>query len=247
MNKGGRPRSRSVPASSDGRLLAPRWAWGPRTPFCWQLDRHGVVASTQDEAINAARNNHPGRLIVMATEQTQGRGRNARAWASPPGNLYASFLIRPHPQDPIGACWAKLACLAVRDAIGVSYLSIKPPNDILLKRAKLAGMLVDAALTPAATADWVVIGVGVNTHCAPLLRDRRTACLDGRLAPEDLAVRIADYLDTWVIVGWPAIESAYRVAVSRWVPYRDVEVASGPDRHWNRMPLSAGVGEPPCS
>ncbi len=64
----------------------------------WRIERRDSIGSTNDEARRRAVEGDPGRLWIVAREQTQGRGRRGRQWTSPPGNLYASaLLIDPSP------------------------------------------------------------------------------------------------------------------------------------------------------
>ena len=59
------------------------------------IDRRPTVGSTSDEARRLAAEGAPPGLVVTAAEQTAGRGRQGRGWASPVGNLYASVLLAP--------------------------------------------------------------------------------------------------------------------------------------------------------
>ena len=107
-----------------------------------------------------------GPLWVTAYRQTAGRGRRGRIWVSEPGNLYASLLL-------IDACAADRApelsfvsALALHDAVAElapawrARLAFKWPNDLLLDRAKLAGILVEGEV--AAHGFATAIGIGVN-------------------------------------------------------------------------------------
>lgn len=120
-----------------------------------------ACGSTNAEA--AARG--PGPLWVVADEQTGGRGRQGRPWASPPGNLHAS-LVMPAPELP--ALRSFVAALALADALaGVApgELSLKWPNDVLLNGGKVAGILLEGGPSQ------LVIGLGVNLIAAPVVAD----------------------------------------------------------------------------
>lgn len=181
-------------------------------PAGWRVIRFDSVASTQDEAISAARQGGADRTAFLARRQTAGRGREGRAWASPEGNLFLSVLLRPAPDARPGACWAELAGVALHDAIaahGVAGLTVKRPNDILRDGAKLAGLLVDTALAPDGALDWVVIGAGVNIAHAPEVPGRATARLAQDVTPEGLAAGFAAMLDRWLAAGWDAVHVAW--------------------------------------
>jgi BirA family biotin operon repressor/biotin-[acetyl-CoA-carboxylase] ligase len=168
----------------------------------WRLACHDSLPSTQDAAIAAAQNGE-GPFAILAARQPAGRGREGRVWRAPEGNLNLSLLLRPGPIPPVPARWSLLAGLAVHDAAASvlpspAGLMLKWPNDLLLAGAKLAGVLIDSALTPEGQLDWVVIGIGVNIAEAPPLPDRVTTCLadhGARTTPQALATHLLAALD----------------------------------------------------
>jgi BirA family biotin operon repressor/biotin-[acetyl-CoA-carboxylase] ligase len=105
----------------------------------------------------------PEGLVVVAGEQTAGRGRLDRRWISPAGaGIYLSLVLRP----PLDTCWSLLplmAALAVHDALlnccGLET-DIKWPNDILAHGRKLCGILAETLET--STGRAVVMGIGIN-------------------------------------------------------------------------------------
>lgn len=104
----------------------------------------------------------------MARTQTAGRGRRARAWASPVGNLYATHLL--HPTDPPAtmALRSFAAALALHSAIQATtgtVAALKWPNDVLVDGGKVAGILLEA--TTRAGKTCLAIGFGVNLISAP--------------------------------------------------------------------------------
>jgi BirA family transcriptional regulator, biotin operon repressor / biotin---[acetyl-CoA-carboxylase] ligase len=134
----------------------------------------GTIASTNAEAAARARDGENGPLWITAEAQTAGRGRLGRSWNSPPGNLYASLLLRdPSPLDRAPEL-AFVAVLALRDAVVAeaaplaSQLAFKWPNDLLLAGDKCAGILIEGEVERNKSA-IVVIGIGVNCVHHPLL------------------------------------------------------------------------------
>lgn len=116
----------------------------------------------------------------MARSQTAGRGRRARAWESPLGNLYASLCL--HPADPPArmALRSFAAALALRDALlqnGAQDVSLKWPNDVLLGGAKVAGILLESS--PRGALPCLAIGFGVNLISHP----PQGALKEGHAAP----------------------------------------------------------------
>lgn len=106
---------------------------------------------------------------LRARVQTAGRGQRAHTWSSPEGGLYLSILIRPEvPRDALPglpvAC-ALGALRALREA-GCPRASLKWPNDIVVGRRKLAGMLTE--LSSSKEGVFAVYGIGVNMK-APVI------------------------------------------------------------------------------
>jgi BirA family biotin operon repressor/biotin-[acetyl-CoA-carboxylase] ligase len=129
------------------------------------------VASTNSKAASLAQQGAPHGTVVVAETQTAGRGRLGRRWHSPPGkNLYCSLLLRTMPegdQQPLWLSWIPLiAALAVSRATQV-LANLKPvvkwPNDILIGRRKLGGVLCESSGlgTPHAA---VIVGFGLNVN-----------------------------------------------------------------------------------
>ncbi len=107
----------------------------------------------------------PHGTVVTAAEQTEGRGRQGRAWSAPAGKaLLYSAILRPLGERPLLPLAAGLAVCetAERLADGVEC-TVKWPNDVLLEGRKLAGILIEARPQD----DWAVIGVGLNLTIAP--------------------------------------------------------------------------------
>lgn len=125
------------------------------------------IGSTNDEALAWAASGAKDFSLVVADEQTQGRGRLDRRWFTPKGSAIAMSLIlrptapmRPHLSRTVG-----LAALSLADACLTLGLSpkIKWPNDILLDGKKTAGILVETVWS-GNEADSLVIGMGINVE-----------------------------------------------------------------------------------
>ena len=125
------------------------------------------VGSTNDEAKRAARAGAPGGALFLTEHQSQGRGRREHTWSSPPReNLLFSLVLRPDIAPSMASPLALVAGLAVREglaALGVVNAQIKWPNDILVGRRKLAGILIESQLQGASLAA-VVLGIGINVN-----------------------------------------------------------------------------------
>jgi BirA family transcriptional regulator, biotin operon repressor / biotin---[acetyl-CoA-carboxylase] ligase len=124
------------------------------------------VGSTMDVAEEAAEAGAGEGLVIVAGEQTRGRGRRGRVWSSPPGaGLYLSFLFRP-PADaaPCLSLLTLAAGVAVQCAVArASGLTaqLKWPNDVMVGRRKLAGILAEG-LGVGGPAPSIILGIGIN-------------------------------------------------------------------------------------
>jgi BirA family biotin operon repressor/biotin-[acetyl-CoA-carboxylase] ligase len=146
----------------------------------WTLHEFAEVTSTSSLAAHL-----PAWSAVSATVQTAGRGRTGRRWVSDEGGVWLSAVV-PTPGDP--ALWALLplaAGRAVLDAardLGVEGVRLRWPNDILVGRRKLAGIMVDRF-----SAEAAVVGIGLNVSNQPATVDEALATEVTRLLVRLLA------------------------------------------------------------
>ncbi len=129
------------------------------------------VDSTNAEAMRRMLAGASGPLWVIADRQSAGRGRSGRAWASAPGNLFASLLVDTHCPPAKAGQLSLVAGVAAVEAIGkmgsVSDVRLKWPNDILIGQAKAGGILVESSTRPGRPGVTAVVGVGLNLASAP--------------------------------------------------------------------------------
>ena len=151
---------------------------GPATGG-WQVLQLGSVASTMDEARALATGGAAARTVVRATQQTFGRGRLGRNWASPAGNVYTTAILRPAVATVRASELSLVAAVAVADAVAqfATPVGLKWPNDVLLDGGKVAGVLLEA-MTEGTSLSAVLIGIGINVASRPELDGRRTARID---------------------------------------------------------------------
>lgn len=126
-----------------------------------------AVSSTNDEAVRLAEEEHaPAGTIVVAGEQTAGRGRGGRKWSSPPGaGVYLSMMFRPETLEP--APVSVLAGLGIVRVLDEAFPGLDPrikwPNDLYAKGLKFGGVLSEAAWAKSGPR-YLVVGVGVNVR-----------------------------------------------------------------------------------
>jgi len=156
------------------------------------------TGSTNDDLAALAEAGAPEGLWLRADRQSGGKGRQGRAWQSPPGNLHASTLVRLRPGDPPAPTLALVAAVALHEAVRpeAPTARIKWPNDLLVEGAKLAGILLERQ------GDAVVIGFGVNLALHPDLPDRPATSLEalaGRApGPHAFLTRLAPIFEVWI-------------------------------------------------
>lgn len=124
---------------------------------------HDRLPSTNDLAMSLAEIQVPEGTVIVAEEQTAGRGRLGRPWVSPRGGVWLSVIFRPRfglAQAPLlGFAAAVATARAIRATTG-ALARLKWPNDVLVNGRKVAGILVDAG--PAG--EWLVVGIGINAN-----------------------------------------------------------------------------------
>lgn len=139
--------------------------------------RFASLPSTNEEAARQAAAGAAEGLTVVAREQTAGRGRLGRAWASPKdAGLYMSVVLRPRLRAEEWPLVTLAAAVAVVDALEEACglrADIKWPNDVLAGGRKLCGILAETVETVAGRA--CVLGVGVNLTASAYPEELRGA------------------------------------------------------------------------
>lgn len=130
----------------------------------FDVRRVAEVSSTNDEAKRLAAGGASEGTVVIAERQTAGRGRRGRAWASVPGNLFVSVVLRPKlapaAVPPLAPAMGLAVALAVEDVAPLSA-ELKWPNDVRVGGRKVAGVLCESVVSGSSLAA-VIAGIGVN-------------------------------------------------------------------------------------
>jgi BirA family biotin operon repressor/biotin-[acetyl-CoA-carboxylase] ligase len=181
-----------------------------------------TIGSTNDVAASLAAEPGSFGTVVIADAQTAGRGRRGRTWFSPSGSgLYVSVILSPSRavSDPERATTLLTLAAGVALAEGVERATglspaIKWPNDLLVTRRKLAGILAEAF------GDAVVLGYGINVGpmaYPPELRDRATSLetelgrpIDRAVVAVETLVALASRYDDLISGRFDAILDAWR-------------------------------------
>lgn len=180
----------------------------PQLPPAYRLVSLDSVGSTNDEAARLAVEGAEDGTLIWAREQTKARGRQGRGWASPPGNLYFSLVLRPDCAVNEAAQLSFVAALGLGEAIGsvappMIEVTYKWPNDVLLNGRKGAGILLESKSASGGALDWLILGVGVNLQSYPedTVFPATSLCFEGAppdLGPVPLLEAFSRHFMTWV-------------------------------------------------
>jgi BirA family transcriptional regulator, biotin operon repressor / biotin---[acetyl-CoA-carboxylase] ligase len=196
-----------------------------------------VTASTNTNALAAAREGAPHGSVFFADEQTAGRGRGDHNWQSAAGQgLYVSVILRPSiavehmPLIPLAAGLAAAQAIGIATALEVD---LRWPNDLLIGDRKVGGILVESK-TEAGVPAFAVVGIGINVHQRSFDANLSTPAtsleleLRRTLSRQALLISLLESLqhETWALQE-PGLLAAIpaRVAfMSTWISKRRVEV-----------------------
>lgn len=161
------------------------------------------IGSTNDRALELAAAEEPEGGLVLAEEQTAGRGRRERTWCSTPyAGIYASLILRPAMPATRAPLLTFMAAVAVADALNEQTglkARIKWPNDVLVAGRKIAGVLGEVRGNEPEVREMVVgFGVNVNHAAADFpeaIRDQATSVRLERGASTDRAPILASVLE----------------------------------------------------
>ena len=152
-----------------------------------ELKQYETVESTNDIAKRLAEEGAPEGTIVIAEEQTGGRGRKGDYWHSPKGGLWFSLILRPDVGPQKSIILPLLAGMAIHRTLkkyGVDS-RIKLPNDVMVGGKKLCGILCENRVA-GERVKFVVVGIGLNV---------KNDTQDVGIALKDLIIRPPDVLD----------------------------------------------------
>jgi BirA family biotin operon repressor/biotin-[acetyl-CoA-carboxylase] ligase len=164
------------------------------------LELHPTLDSTNARAKELAREGAAEGSLVVAGEQSSGRGRLGRAWASPPGGLYLSLILRPEEvmlrRLPVTLLAGLAACEAIEATTHELEATLKWPNDVHVGGKKVAGILGE--LERVGDQHLLVLGVGINVATDPQalpeeLRDAATS-LAAHAEPPALETVLSEFL-----------------------------------------------------
>jgi BirA family biotin operon repressor/biotin-[acetyl-CoA-carboxylase] ligase len=184
-----------------------------------------VAPSTNELAFRLAQEGAFHGEVVIAEQQTQGRGRRGRQWVSPHGqNLYFSAILRPDLPPQRAPELTLVAAVAVAETLreaGADTAAIKWPNDLQIDGKKVAGILTELSAEPDQV-HFAVLGIGVNLNVRagdfpPEVAGLATSLMEarGRRVPRALfaaalLTRLEDWLDAHQDRGFALVREAWK-------------------------------------
>jgi len=155
------------------------------------------VTSTMDAARSEARKGTDNGTVVIAGEQTEGRGRMKRTWLSPKGNIAFSVVLYPEVSYlPFLVVIAALAVARSIEEITGLKTMIKWPNDILIGKKKAGGILIENEVKRKKVL-YAIVGIGINTEVTPVKKESiaiPATCLKDELGGKVLRTNIIKHI-----------------------------------------------------
>lgn len=205
------------------------------------------IDSTNAEALRLGAKGEPGGLWIVADRQSEGRGRSGRTWISRPGNLHASLLLRDLAPMEKASQLALVAAVAVHDAVAKALssrdvhleagrLELKWPNDLLLGRRKVGGILIESSVARASNIAVVGIGLNLAHHPQGVAQEAdHLGSLGAAISPSEMLAFLSPSMQEWLAIwglgeGFGQVREAW---LARGLPVGSplvVNAAAGPQR-----------------
>ncbi|MHB8791209.1 MAG: biotin--[acetyl-CoA-carboxylase] ligase [Desulfobulbaceae bacterium] len=195
------------------------------SPGTFPIIHYATTDSTNDIAMEMAMGGGEHGMVVVAGQQTHGRGRGEKFFASPPGGLYMSVILRPElpaARLPLIPLAAGLACACAIEEQTGQAVALKWPNDLYLQGKKLGGILAQTApYSPTLhTIPFIILGIGinVNSRCetfTPELRTIVTSLYDTQPGNYDIDSLLAA-IHAHLLVSLPTLRGDIGPLLSDW-------------------------------
>lgn len=197
--------------------------------LAFRIEQVAETDSTNEACRLRALAGEPAGLVIRSDRQSAGRGRRGRSWSSPPGNLYASLLLRPRRPVAEAAALGFAAVIAVGDAVEAllspsAAVRHKWPNDLLVNGRKVSGVLLETQAGAGGRPDFLVLGIGVNLTGHPADTPYPATDLKaegaGLIVPQSLLERLlaafGPLYELWEAAGFGALLPVWRRRAAGW-------------------------------
>ena len=140
--------------------------------------RFKKVNSTNNTAIRIIKKTNLNYGMIISENQNNGRGQYGKKWISYKGNLFISFFYSLEKIDVALKQLTKTNCLLVKKLLSFYYkkkIFLKKPNDLLIKRKKICGILQEILIN--LDKKYLIVGIGINLIKSPYVRNYPTTSL----------------------------------------------------------------------
>ena len=144
----------------------------------FKVFRFKKVESTNNSAIRLIKNTNTDYGMVIANEQKSGRGQYGKKWISYNGNLFISFFYKFDQLTVSLKQITKINCLLVKKLLSIYYkkkITFKKPNDLLINKKKISGILQENISK--LNKRYLIVGIGINLIKNPNLKNYPTTNL----------------------------------------------------------------------
>ena len=144
----------------------------------FKVFRFKKVESTNNSAIRIIKNSNVNYGMIISNEQKKGKGQYGKKWISYNGNLFVSFFYRLNNLNSSLKQITKINCLLVMKLISIYYkkkIILKKPNDLLINKKKICGILQEKISK--LNKRYLVVGIGINLIKNPKLKNYPTTNL----------------------------------------------------------------------
>ena len=140
--------------------------------------KYKIIKSTNDVAIKLIKKNLHQPTLIKANKQTRGRGTMGKKWISKNGNLFISIFFEFNPKLLNFKQYAELNAFVLKKILTkyvIKKVKIKWPNDLLIEKKKVCGILQEVLTFN--DKFFLIVGIGINTYFAPEIGKTKTSCL----------------------------------------------------------------------
>jgi len=145
----------------------------------FKIFKFNKVRSTNEVAINLIRNKKINKGIIVSQNQSKGRGTRGKLWVSLKGNLFFTIFFQLNPDRPKFYEFSIINPILIISVIKKFYrkknIYIKWPNDILIGKKKVCGILQE--IISYQKNSYLIIGIGINLNSNPTIKEKLTTCI----------------------------------------------------------------------
>jgi BirA family transcriptional regulator, biotin operon repressor / biotin---[acetyl-CoA-carboxylase] ligase len=137
------------------------------------------VKSTNNTAIRIIKDSNCQHGMVISDTQSMGRGQYGKKWISHKGNLFVSFFYELKNINISLPRLTKINCLLIKKLLTNYYkknITFKKPNDLLIQKKKISGILQE--IVSVLDNKFLIVGIGINIKKSPKIKNYPTTCLD---------------------------------------------------------------------